>query len=61
VEPECDASGVERALLLTRAGVAAKSVKAEVGPYLDQRFTDALRQQLPWLIEGDKRWGRSPR
>ena len=61
VEPECDASGVERALLRTRAGVAAKSVKAEVGPYLDQRFTDALRQQLPWLIEGDKRWGRSPR
>jgi len=60
-EAECDASGVERALLLTRAGVAAKSVKAEVGPYLDQRFTDALRGQVPWLVEGDTRWGRSSR
>ena len=61
VEAECDASGVERALLLTRVGVAAKSVKAEVGPYLDQRFTEALRQQVPWLVEGDARWSRSPR
>jgi poly(3-hydroxybutyrate) depolymerase len=55
-EAECDASGVERALLLTRVGLAAKSVKAEVGPYLDQRFTDALRGQVPWLVEGDTRW-----
>jgi poly(3-hydroxybutyrate) depolymerase len=60
-EGECDANGTERALLLTRAGVAAKSVKAEVGPYLDERFTDALRKELPWLVEGDPRWGRSPR
>ena len=60
-DAECDASGVERALLLTRVGLAAKSVKAEVGPYLDQRFTDALRAQIPWLVEGDKRWGRSSR
>jgi len=58
---ECDANGVERALLLTRAGLAAKSVKADVGPYLDQRLTDALREQVPWLVEGDPRWGRSPR
>jgi poly(3-hydroxybutyrate) depolymerase len=60
-EAECDASGVERALLLTRAGLAAKSVKAEVGPYLDQAFTDALRGQVPWLVEGDTRWSRSSR
>lgn len=57
----CDANGVARALLLTRVGLAAKSVKAEVGPYLDQRFTDALREQVPWLVEGDTRWARSPR
>jgi pimeloyl-ACP methyl ester carboxylesterase len=60
-DAECDANGVERALLLTRAGLAAKSVKAEVGPYLDQRFTDALQGQVSWLVEGDPRWGRSPR
>jgi poly(3-hydroxybutyrate) depolymerase len=58
-EAECEASGVERALLLTRAGLAAKSVKADVGPYLDQRFTDALKREVPWLVEGDTRWGRS--
>jgi poly(3-hydroxybutyrate) depolymerase len=60
-EAECDANGVERALLLTRVGIAAKSVKAEVGPYLDQRFTDALRAQVPWLVEGDPRWSGSSR
>lgn len=58
---DCDADGMQRALLLTRAGVAAKSVKAEVGPYLDQRFTDALKGEVPWLVEGDPRWGRSAR
>lgn len=57
-DAECDANGVSRALLLTRVGLAAKSVKAEVGPYLDQRFTDALRAQVPWLVEGDTRWRR---
>jgi poly(3-hydroxybutyrate) depolymerase len=60
-DADCDATGVERALLLTRAGVAAKSVTADVGPYLDQRFTDALRKQVPWLVDGDPRWGRAPR
>ena len=58
---DCDADGSQRALLLSRAGVAAKSVKADVGPYLDQRFTDALKGFLPWLIEGDARWGSSSR
>jgi poly(3-hydroxybutyrate) depolymerase len=52
----CDASGVERALLLTREGVSAKSIKGQVGPYLDQRFTDALKVEMPWLVEGDARW-----
>lgn len=60
-ESECDADGTQRALLLTRAGVAAKSVKADVGPYLDQRFTDALKGFLPWLVEGDPRWGSPSR
>jgi poly(3-hydroxybutyrate) depolymerase len=60
-DAECDANGVERALLLTRVGVAAKSERADVGPYLDQRFTDALRKQVPWLVEGDPRWGRAGR
>jgi predicted esterase len=58
---DCDADATQRALLLTRAGVAAKSVKADVGPYLDQRFTDALKGFLPWLIEGDARWGSASR
>jgi pimeloyl-ACP methyl ester carboxylesterase len=57
----CDATAVQRALLLTRAGAAAKSVKANVGPYLDQRFTDALKAELPWLVEGDARWPSSRR
>jgi predicted esterase len=57
----CDADGTQRALLLTRVGVAAKSVKSDVGPYLDQRFTDALKKEVPWLIEGDPRWGSSSR
>lgn len=57
----CDADGTQRALLLTRAGVAAKSVKADVGPYLDQRFTDALKGLVPWLVEGDPRWASSSR
>jgi len=57
----CDADGTQRALLLSRAGVAAKSVKVDVGPYLDQPFTDALKGLLPWLVEGDARWGAGSR
>ncbi len=57
----CDANGTERALLLTRAGAQAKSVKRNVGPYLDQAFTDALKLELPWLVEGDARWAGSRR
>ncbi len=57
----CEANATEQALLLTRAGAVGKSVKADVGPYLDQRFTDALKAQLPWLVEGDARWAGSRR
>ncbi len=57
----CEATGAERAVLLTRAGAAAKSIKANVGPYLDQHFTDALKAELPWLVEGDARWVGSRR
>jgi predicted esterase len=60
-ESECDVDATERALLLTRLGVAAKAVKADVGPYLDERFTDALKKEVPWLVEGDPRWGRALR
>ncbi len=60
-DDECEASGTERALLLTRVGLGAKAVKADVGPYLDQRFTDALRGELSWLVEGDARWASSSR
>jgi pimeloyl-ACP methyl ester carboxylesterase len=54
----CQDSGVERALLLTRAGALAKSVRASVGPYLDGRFTEALTPDVRWLLEDDARFGR---
>ncbi len=57
----CDANGTEQAMLLKRAGASAKSVKHSVGPYLDPRFTDALKLELPWLVEGDTRWVGSRR
>ena len=52
----CESNAGERALLLTRAGVAAKSIKADVGPYLDARFVDALRGEMSWLTDGDARF-----
>jgi poly(3-hydroxybutyrate) depolymerase len=52
----CQSNAGERALLLTRAGVAAKSIKADVGPYLDARFVEALRGEVPWLTDGDARF-----
>ncbi len=57
----CDANGTEQAMLLARAGTSAKSVKRDVGPYLDQHFTDTLKAELPWLVEGDARWAGSRR
>ena len=53
----CDDSGVARALLLARANVPAKSVRHDVGPYLDATFTEALAHEIPWLLEGDPRFG----
>lgn len=58
---DCDNRGTERALLLTRLNLQAKSVRREVGPYLDQRFTDALKGDIPWLFEGDTRFAPSRR
>ena len=55
LDEACESNGSERALLLTRAGAAAKAVKADVGPYLDARFVDALRPEVPWLLDGDAR------
>ena len=54
----CQDEGGMRATLLTRAGTTAKSVHQNVGPYLDQRFSDALKGELAWLVEGDARWAK---
>lgn len=54
----CDDNAVSRALLLTRARIQAKAVRKDVGPYLDERFTAALAQEVPWLLEGDTRFRR---
>jgi pimeloyl-ACP methyl ester carboxylesterase len=58
---ECRDAGAERALWLTRRGVAAKSVRASVGPYFDRAFADALSREIPWLVEGDARWAKPRR
>jgi poly(3-hydroxybutyrate) depolymerase len=57
----CHDQGSERALLLSRRGVAAKSVKREVGPYLDPPFIAALRGDIAWLVEDDARFAQSRR
>jgi poly(3-hydroxybutyrate) depolymerase len=61
VTASCDDRGAERATLLGRSGVAVKTVRAEVGPYLDQRYTDALKGEVTWLLEGDARFARPRR
>lgn len=57
----CDDRGTERSTLLGRAGVASKVVRRDVGPYLDARFTDALKGDIAWLLEGDARFARPRR
>lgn len=57
----CDDRGAERAVLLQRSGAQAKSVLRDVGPYLDQRFTDALKGDVSWLLEGDSRFASPQR
>jgi poly(3-hydroxybutyrate) depolymerase len=54
----CSDEAGMRARLLTRAGATAKSVQHELGPFLDQRFTDALKGDLAWLIDGDTRFAK---
>ena len=61
LDQACEVEGGERARLLSRAGVPSKVILAKVGPYLDPPFVDALRSQLPWLVEGDARWATSHR
>jgi dienelactone hydrolase len=52
----CELDATARALLLTRGNVAAKAVRASVGPYLDAAFTAALKPELAWLVQDDSRW-----
>lgn len=57
----CDDRGAERVMALQRSGVEAKSVLREVGPFLDLGFTEALKGDVPWLLEGDSRFAPSRR
>lgn len=52
----CERDGAARAVLISRAGANAKSVRHELGPYLDAPFVDAFRSELSWLLEGDTRF-----
>ena len=54
--PVCQGDGAQRALLLARQGIVAKSLQHDVGPYLDEAFATALRGDLKWLVEDDARW-----
>ncbi len=55
----CHEEASQRALWLSRSGAQAKIAKASVGPYLDAAFVDALRGELPWLLDGDARFTSS--
>lgn len=54
----CQERAQARATLLTRAGAPAKASLHEVGPWLDARFTQALSDDIGWLLEGDPRWAK---
>jgi poly(3-hydroxybutyrate) depolymerase len=54
----CQGDGVMRAMLLKRAGAQAKSVRHDVGPFLDGSFTNALMSEVAWLLEGDTRYSQ---
>lgn len=56
---ECDDRAAMRALLLSRAKVATKVVRKDVGPYFDARYGAALAPELGWLLEGDARFRAS--
>ena len=55
----CQDSATERKLMLSRGGVVTKIAHGAVGPYLDAAFVDALREEVPWLVEGDARFGKA--
>jgi predicted esterase len=57
----CQQDAAMRATLVQRAGAGAKVVQRDVGPYLDQRLLDALKEEVPWLLAGDERWPSPPR
>jgi poly(3-hydroxybutyrate) depolymerase len=61
VDEHCEQDGAARAMAVVRAGAEAKSVRRELGPYLDAPFIEALRPELPWLIEGDSRFAAAAR
>jgi hypothetical protein len=58
----CADTAGQRAVWLNQGGgVTAKTVRAAVGPYLDEPFTAALRPELAWLVEGDARFAKPRR
>lgn len=58
----CEDAAGQRALWLNRGGgVTTKTVRAAVGPYLDEPFTAALKPELAWLVEGDARFAKPRR
>lgn len=56
VTDACRDDAAQRALWLSRSGVQTRVTKGSVGPFLDQAFTDALRGEMPWLLDGDARF-----
>ncbi len=48
-------------MLLQRASVPARVARAAVGPYLDPPFADAIRAELPWLLESDAKGPANPK
>jgi hypothetical protein len=52
----CRDEATQRALWLSRSGAQTKVAKGNVGPFLDQAFIDALRGEMPWLLDGDARF-----
>jgi pimeloyl-ACP methyl ester carboxylesterase len=53
---ECEGNAAMRALWVKRAGGSAKSVRHDVGPFLDAAFTTAIKGDFRWLLEGDSRF-----
>jgi predicted esterase len=45
---------------LVAAGLDVRVVFAPVGHSFEQGLVDAIRAELPWLVEGDERWDAMP-